>query len=147
MVLFVPTQPRLRPRTRPSASRCSCRRPGGLRSLRRSSTSPGISCAAPRSRRRRSSGTAAAVPDAEHAAVRVVPLGSLKPTEAPRQASARPRGLPPVAPHHAEAPRMRTLSEKERILVRISKRKEEMMVCEDEVQGQIANQDLVEFDR
>ena len=36
---------------------------------------------------------------------------------------------------------MRTLSEKkERILVRISKRKEEQMVREDEVQGQIANQ-------
>ncbi|XP_051183893.1 uncharacterized protein [Lolium perenne] len=45
-------------------------------------------------------------------------------------------------------PRMRVLSErKERIMVRTSKRKEEQMVREDEVQGQIANQDLVEFDR
>jgi hypothetical protein len=35
--------------------------------------------------------------------------------------------------------RMRTLSEKERILVRISKRKKELMIHEDEVQGHIAN--------
>jgi hypothetical protein len=34
---------------------------------------------------------------------------------------------------------MRTLSEKERILVRISKRKKELMIHEDEVQGHIAN--------
>ena len=37
--------------------------------------------------------------------------------------------------------RMRILSKKkERIVVRISKTKEEQMICEDEVQGQIANQ-------
>jgi hypothetical protein len=35
---------------------------------------------------------------------------------------------------------MRTLFEKERILVRVSKRKEEQMVHEDEVQGQVVNQ-------
>jgi hypothetical protein len=35
---------------------------------------------------------------------------------------------------------MRTLSEKERIVVRMSKRKEEQMVHEDELQGQIATQ-------
>jgi hypothetical protein len=42
---------------------------------------------------------------------------------------------------------MRPLSEKrERTLVRISKRKEEQMVREDEVQGQIANQGMPPLD-
>nr|XP_051211454.1 uncharacterized protein LOC127328937 [Lolium perenne] len=65
-----------------------------------------------------------------------------------RPCTRAPRTEPPSFCRPRPPTRMRVLSEKkERILVRISKRKEEQMIREDEVQGQIANKDLVEFDR
>lgn len=48
--------------------------------------------------------------------------------------------FPPASSPTSPSPRMRTLPEKEKISVRISKRKEDQMIREEEFQGQIANQ-------